>query len=126
MFLCRDYERKEWPGLEWRAIRDLIKKKEDESIMLIRLDDSAITGLYSIDGVLDATELEPEEIAAQIVVRLQNTQVRLRKTQEKLAPEEHASILAWRKIVGGENWETETSDEEAEYYFEQYRAALNK
>jgi len=40
--------------------------------MLIRLDDSAITGLYSIDGVLDATELEPEEIAAEIVVRLQH------------------------------------------------------
>ena len=23
VFLCADYERKEWPGLEWRAIRDL-------------------------------------------------------------------------------------------------------
>jgi hypothetical protein len=29
VFLSTDYERKEWPGLEWRAIRDLIKKKQD-------------------------------------------------------------------------------------------------
>src|SRR5947209_18509882 len=44
VFLCADYERKEWPGLEWRAIRDLIKKKQDTSIMLIRLDDANISG----------------------------------------------------------------------------------
>lgn len=92
VFLCRDYERKEWPGLEWRAIRDLIKKKEDESIMLIRLDDSAITWLYSIDGVLDATELDPEEIAAKIVVRLQHKrQLHVRRAQAKVPTEEQLS-----------------------------------
>src|SRR5262245_42318555 len=28
VFLCADYERKEWCGLEWRAVRDLIKRRQ--------------------------------------------------------------------------------------------------
>jgi len=28
VFLCEDYANKEWCGLEWRALRDLIKKKK--------------------------------------------------------------------------------------------------
>jgi hypothetical protein len=27
VFFCADYERKEWCGLEWRAVRDLIKRR---------------------------------------------------------------------------------------------------
>ncbi|HXU35933.1 MAG TPA: hypothetical protein VN937_06180 [Blastocatellia bacterium] len=60
--------------------------------MLIRLDDSAITWLYSIDGVLDATELDPEEIAAKIVVRLQHKrQLHVRRAQAKVPTEEQLS-----------------------------------
>jgi len=32
VFLSRDYEAKEWCGLEWRAIRDLIKSRQSERI----------------------------------------------------------------------------------------------
>src|SRR5690348_16634202 len=33
VFLCHEYEQKEWCGLEWRAIRDLLKQKQAASIM---------------------------------------------------------------------------------------------
>ena len=50
--LCAGYERKQWCGLEWRPIRDLIKKREDR-IMLLRLDDADVAGSFSIDGYMD-------------------------------------------------------------------------
>lgn len=71
VFLCAEYERKEWPGLEWRAIRDLIKKKQDTSIMLIRLDDTDVSGIFSIDGYISAQGREPIDIATLIIDRLQ-------------------------------------------------------
>ena len=46
VFLCADYERKEWCGLEWDAVIDLIKTRQDDRIMLVRFDDTEIVGLY--------------------------------------------------------------------------------
>jgi len=40
-------------GLEWRSIRDLIKRHRTEDIMLLRFDDTEITGLFSTDGYID-------------------------------------------------------------------------
>ena len=37
VFLCKEYE-KDWCGLEWRALLDLIKRKEYDRLMLLRLD----------------------------------------------------------------------------------------
>jgi tetratricopeptide (TPR) repeat protein len=70
VFLSSDYERKEWPGLEWRAIRDLIKKKHAPSIMLIRLDDADVSGVFSIDGYVSAEGRSPADIAMLILDRL--------------------------------------------------------
>lgn len=50
--LCAEYERKEWCGLEWRAIRDLIKRRQDK-VMFLRSDDAPVAGAFSIDGYLD-------------------------------------------------------------------------
>jgi hypothetical protein len=50
VFLCADYERKEWCGLEWRAIRDLVKGPRKSDVMFLRFDDTTIPGLLSIDG----------------------------------------------------------------------------
>jgi hypothetical protein len=71
VFLCADYERKEWPGLEWRAIRDLLKKKQDLSIMLVRMDDANVAGVFSIDGYVSAEGRTPPQIADLILERLQ-------------------------------------------------------
>ena len=35
-FLCADYQQKKWCHLEWRQIRDLLFKLEDERIMPFR------------------------------------------------------------------------------------------
>jgi hypothetical protein len=70
VFLCADYERKEWCGLEWRAIRDLLKKKQAAMIMPIRFDNTHIPGLFSIDGYVTVGERSPDAIAALIMQRL--------------------------------------------------------
>lgn len=70
VFISSDYEQKSWCALEWRAIRDLIKQREDSRLMIVRLDEADISGLFSTDGYLDARGLQVEEIARQILTRL--------------------------------------------------------
>jgi hypothetical protein len=70
VFIGKDYGVKEWPGLEWRAIRDLIKSKAFDRIVLVRVDDGPVPGLFSLDGYLDAQRLSPQRIADLIVERL--------------------------------------------------------
>lgn len=69
VFLGRDYERKQWPGVEWRAIRDIIKQKKDTSVMFVRLDSGAVSGNLPIDGYVDAGR-SPTKIARLIIERL--------------------------------------------------------
>jgi hypothetical protein len=76
VFLCQEYEMKEWCGLEWRAIRDLIKKRRDEDIMLMLFDDSEISGLYSIDGYIDLSQRSPGEAVELICRRLESRRIR--------------------------------------------------
>ena len=70
VFLCAEYEKKEWCGVEWRAIRDLIKQRKNESVMLVRLDDAPVSGLLSGDGFLDARQMASDELADCILERL--------------------------------------------------------
>jgi hypothetical protein len=71
VFLCSDYKKKEWCGLEWRAIRDLIKRREAHRIMLLRTDEALLPpGMYSIDGYLDIRGLSDRDVAASILTRL--------------------------------------------------------
>jgi tetratricopeptide (TPR) repeat protein len=71
VFLCEDYERKEWCGLEWRAIRDLIKRRQASSVMPLRFDTIEIPGLFSTDGYVWIDNRTPLEIAALILKRLE-------------------------------------------------------
>lgn len=70
VFLSSDYARKEWCGLEWRAVRDLIKRRRDEEIMLFRLDDTEIPGVFSIDGYIDVKGRQSVELADLISERV--------------------------------------------------------
>ena len=69
-FLCGEYRRRDWCGLEWRAGRDLLKQGYDERLMFLRLDDVDIPGLYSIDGYLDIRGVRDQEVAEAILARL--------------------------------------------------------
>ncbi|MEQ8416032.1 MAG: TIR domain-containing protein [Imperialibacter sp.] len=71
VFLCEEYGEKQWCGLEWRSIKDLIKSKQDKRIMLIKFDDADIEGLFSIDGYIDASSFKSREVANFIMQRLE-------------------------------------------------------
>ena len=77
MFVSAEYEAKQWCGLEWRAIRDIIKQRRDEDIMPLRFDDTEISGLFSVDGYIDLRERDPEEVADIIFDRLKLIRSRL-------------------------------------------------
>jgi hypothetical protein len=70
VFLCSEYEQKEWCGLEWRAIRNIIKNKNDHAIMFMRFDRAEIEGAMSIDGYVDLDEYTPIQVARMIVERV--------------------------------------------------------
>lgn len=70
VFLSKDYEKKEWCGLEWRSIRDLIKKKQRDKIILVKLDEFNLDGIFSIDGYLDGKTNNPMAISELIYKRI--------------------------------------------------------
>lgn len=67
---CTAYDKKEWPGLEWRAILDLVNKRKDEDIMLCRFDCADVEGVYSTAGWMELDHKSPEETADLIIRRL--------------------------------------------------------
>ena len=70
VFLCSEYIVKDWCGLEWRSIRDLIKSKQEDRIMFVRFDNAEVDGSFSIDGYIDATKYNTREVASFILERL--------------------------------------------------------
>ena len=70
VFLSSDYATSEWCGLEWRAVRDIIKRKRSEQVMFVRFDDAAVDGALSIDGYIDARQYDAECVARFIVERV--------------------------------------------------------
>jgi len=68
--LCEKYNTKEWCGLEWRAIRDLLNKKNNDSIMFLRTDKGAVDGVFgTIDGYLEVTKHNIKKVAEDIIKR---------------------------------------------------------
>lgn len=71
VFLCEAYERKEWcANVEFRAIRDIIKKRDTQRIMFVRMDEGAVKGTFSLDGAIDASRHSAEDVAHMIRQRV--------------------------------------------------------
>lgn len=70
VFLCAEYAQKEWCGLEWRAIREIIKSKRDDQVMFVRFDDCPVDGVLSIDGYVDANAFDPLDVARLVLERM--------------------------------------------------------
>ena len=68
--VCRNYESKEWCGLEWDAIFDLLKKRKSEEIMLCRFEHASPRGVYSTAGFLELDDLPAEQATLRILERL--------------------------------------------------------
>ena len=70
VFIGGDYQRKEWCGIELRAIREIILERGYDRIMFLRLDDGAVDGVFKTDGYVDVQRHSPDEIAHFIQQRV--------------------------------------------------------
>jgi len=69
VFLSGDYERKKWCGVEFRAIRQVIMDQKFDKVMLIKVDDEPVSGIFSTDGYIDSRRYTPDQIAQFIIER---------------------------------------------------------
>ena len=68
--ICRDYDNKPWPGVEWNAIYDLLANRKGAGVMLCRFNHATVEGLYFSAGYLDLDELTAAQAADRILERL--------------------------------------------------------
>lgn len=68
--VCPDYDEKEWTGLEWVAIHDLLKQRKDGEVMLSRFDHATAKGIHSNAGWIDLDHKTPAQAATLILERL--------------------------------------------------------
>ena len=95
-FLCADYQRKNWCGLEWRQIRHLLFQWEGERIMPFRFDDASIPGTLSIDGHVMIGDRKPHEVSELILQRLHSCASESSTRDERSHdPGVHPTSIAW-------------------------------
>lgn len=70
IFLSADYQTKNWCGVEFRAVREIIFARENARVMYVRTDDGEVEGVFKTDGYLDARRFKPAKIAEFICQRL--------------------------------------------------------
>jgi hypothetical protein len=70
VFLSADYQRKNWCGIEFRSVRELIFNRESARVMFVRTDDGDVEGVFKTDGYVDARKFSPDTIAHFICERL--------------------------------------------------------
>ncbi|HXU37138.1 MAG TPA: tetratricopeptide repeat protein [Blastocatellia bacterium] len=68
--ICGQYAQKEWTGLEWDAIFDLLKQRREQEVLLGRFDRATVDGLYSDAGFIDFDQKTPAQTATVILERL--------------------------------------------------------
>lgn len=68
--VCPQYDEKEWTGLEWSAIHDLLKQRKDDEVMLFRFEHAEVTGLYSTSGFIELDHKTSTQAANLILERL--------------------------------------------------------
>jgi hypothetical protein len=72
VFLCPEYEQKQWCKLEWRHIGSLIATIDESRIMLLRYGyegDFSDLGILPGDGTIDFKGRTPEDIADRVIER---------------------------------------------------------
>ena len=68
--MCEKYGEKEWCGLEFRAIKEIIMERENDKVMFIRMDEGEVKGVFKTDGYIDGRTHTPKEIGSYINERL--------------------------------------------------------
>lgn len=70
VFICEKYQEKEWCGIEFRAIQDILYARNFNKIMYIKMDDGEVSGVFKTDGYIDSRTHQPNEIAEFICQRV--------------------------------------------------------
>ena len=70
VFVCGDYQNKEWCGIEFDAVREILKRREHDRVMYIRVGEGQVDGVLATDGYVDASRYSPEELAQFIRERV--------------------------------------------------------
>lgn len=71
VFLSVDYQRKDWCGIEFRAIKEIIMERDHKKIMFVKMDDGSVDGVFKTDGYIDGRKFSPQEIARFIQERVE-------------------------------------------------------
>ena len=70
VFLCKKYQEKEWCGIEFRAIKEIIMERQNNKVMFIKMDDGVVEGVFKTDGYIDGKTHSPIEVARLIKDRI--------------------------------------------------------
>jgi hypothetical protein len=70
VFLCADYQKKEWCGIEFRPIREIIMERKGDRVMFVKMDDGPVEGVFKTDGFVDGREYGLDDIARLIEERV--------------------------------------------------------
>jgi tetratricopeptide (TPR) repeat protein len=92
--VCAEYDEKQWTGLEWTAIHDLLSKRRDADVMLCRFDLATVKGVPSTAGYIDLDDEQPTTLAELIVERLRSNGVDVRKRRTIVKTPEVTDIRA--------------------------------
>ena len=72
VFLGQDFQNSEWCGIEFRAIREILKTRDPKKVMYLRMDDGPVEGVTVTDGYIDVRQYGPEQIAQFIHQRVRD------------------------------------------------------
>ncbi len=70
VFASGDYQRKDWCGIEFRAVKEIINGRDDDRVMFVRIDDGKVEGIFEHDGYIDAQNYKPSDVAGFIEERI--------------------------------------------------------
>jgi hypothetical protein len=70
VFIGGAYQQKDWCGIEWRAIRQIIADRKHDRIMFVRMDDGQVDGVMGTDGFVDGRTHSAGDVAAMIAQRV--------------------------------------------------------
>lgn len=70
VFISGHYQTKDWCGVEFRAIRDIINRRESDRVMYIKTGEGTVDGVLPNDGYVDARHYTPRQLAEFIEQRL--------------------------------------------------------
>lgn len=71
VFIGGDYQLKDWCGIEFRAIKEIIMERDHKKIMFVKMDDGSVDGVFKTDGYVDSQRFSPQEIARFIQERVE-------------------------------------------------------